>query len=55
MIPGTVGARHPRPKPNEEICCTSDRQLQPDRTKFRFLMDNDRPSVSGHRRVFAFF
>ena len=24
MIPGTVGARHPRPKPNEKICCTFD-------------------------------
>ena len=27
MIPGTVGARHPRPKPNEKICCTSGRSL----------------------------
>ena len=42
MIPGTAGARHPRPKPNEKICCTFDdhrptvghRGLEPDRTKF---------------------
>ena len=27
MIPGTVGARHPRPKPNEKICCTFNRSL----------------------------
>ena len=34
MIPGTVGARHPRPKPNEKICCIDDRGLEHDRTKF---------------------
>ena len=28
MIPGTVGARHPRPKPNEKICCTFGRGLE---------------------------
>ena len=27
MISGTVGARHPRPKPNEKICCTYGRSL----------------------------
>ena len=27
MIPGTVRARHPRPKTNEKICCTYDRSL----------------------------
>ena len=26
MIPGTVGARHPRPKPNEKIQSTFDGQ-----------------------------
>ena len=30
MIPGTVGARHPRPKPNEKIYCTFDRGLEHD-------------------------
>ena len=49
MIPGTVGARHPRPKPNEKICCTFDghrptvghRGLEHDRTKFLFLKMGD--------------
>ena len=27
MIPGNVGARHPRTKPNEKIHCTYDRSL----------------------------
>ena len=56
MIPGTVGARHPRPKPNEKIRCTFDRGLEPDRTKFLFLkMGDDLRSVSDHRRGFTFF
>ena len=56
MIPGTVGARHPRPKPNEKICCTFDCGLEPDRTKFLLLkMGDDLRSVSGHRRGFTFF
>ena len=64
MIPGTIGARHPRPEPNEKICCTSDghrptvghRGLEPDRTKFLFLkMGDDLRSVSDHQRVFTFF
>ena len=37
MIPGTVGASHPRPKPNEKICCTFDGGLEHDRTKFLFF------------------
>ena len=67
MIPGTVGARHPRPKPNEKICCTFDGQrptgghrgLEHDRTKFRFLkwaMTYDRSlTVDGVLRFSARF
>ena len=64
MIPGTVGARHPRPKPNEKICCIDDRGLEHDRTKFLFLKmgddlrsvsDDHLRSVSDHRRGGAFF
>ena len=56
MIPGTVGARHPRPKPNEKIRCTFDRGLEPDRTKFLFFkMGDDVRSVSDHWRGVAFF
>ena len=56
MIPGTVGARHPRPKPNKKICCTFDFGLEHDRTKFPFLkMGDELRSVSDHRRGFTFF
>ena len=64
MIPGTVGARHPRPKPNEKTCCTFDghrptvghRGLEHDLTKFLFLkMGDDVRSVSDHRRGFTLF
>ena len=64
MIPGTVGARHPRPKPDEKIRCTfygqrptiGHRGLEPDRTKFLFFKmgNDDVRSVSGHRRGFMF-
>ena len=64
MISGIVRARHPRPKPNEKICCTFDRHrptvghrgLKHDLTKFPFLkMDNDLRLVSDDRRGFTFF
>ena len=54
MIPGTVGARHPRPKPNEKIQSTFDghrptighRGLKPNPTKFPFpRMGDDLRSV----------
>ncbi len=57
MIPETVvGARHPRPKHNEKICCTFNHRLEHDPTKFSFLkMGDDLWSVSDHRRGFTFF
>ena len=58
-----VGARHPRPKPNEKICCTFDRKFEHDLTKFPFLKmgddvrsvyDDDLRSISDDRRIYTF-
>ena len=64
MISGTVRARHPRPKPNEKICCTFDGHrpivghhgLEQDLAKFLFLkMGENLRSISDHRMGFYVF